>query len=139
MVWVIAVFGCHFLFAYDLKDIKTSTISRHVCVPKRPFFEAFHQRVWPFLVLLLASVLPVPLIVISNSVIFLSMFVQRKRLTTLYPTVSGNKQKFLRKTKSLARLVCLLSAFFIATSIPYLIYKVVISFDTIRNKTYYAK
>lgn len=126
---LIASVCAHYPFGYELK-IRTVDFDNHTqfvtnCAPVSVAFETFYNKTWPVIILIGFNLIPMMLIVVSNAVIIVTIVAQRKRLVTVHPTGQLTQYRSYRKLKSSSKMVCLISAFFILTTLPYTINRAV--------------
>lgn len=109
-------------FGYELNDVaiksENGTTWHKTCGAINAEFESFFKTTWLLIVFVLFSLVPIALILVSNGVIIATIFLQRKRFQRVNATASVLRSNADRRAKSSTKVIILLSAFFIVTTLP---------------------
>lgn len=138
----VVVLNSHMLFGFDLFDpassddfltaVTETDLNVHPCYYKSQFYKDFFTGTWSVVVLAFCNVCPIIVIFIGNIVIARGIIRRQRAVnpTELSCTHSSSNQTTTgtteRKTrKSFARILLVLSCFFLVTTLPYCVYVVI--------------
>lgn len=117
----------HIPFGFEIKllptDNSNKTVNQRQCAPVNTKYEEFHNTsllVFSFLFILV----PMILILMSNGVIIVTIIQQRKRFCKVDSVGRAQNVNKYNKTKTSTKMILLISAFFLFTTLPYVFSKV---------------
>lgn len=119
----------HFPFGRTIKigQVKRDNVSRFepICAYRSASYRAFQTKLWSFVVLLALNVLPMILIIVGNNILVVTLLNQRKKFMKINPSQMVHKSSMYRKGSSSAKLIFLISAMYICTTVSYTINRVI--------------
>lgn len=124
----------HVLFSYNLVMVRSFdqygnvTEARLQCKPATAFI-SFYNVIWPVVMLVTLNVLPILIIIIGNTSTVLTILLQRRKIKFV-PSANGRQQiqqTVPPKVKSATKMLFLVSAMAIVTSLPFTITHVIFS------------
>lgn len=123
---VIVILFVHMPLGREIQVTETdngnSTVRHIRCFPTK--FQTFYKQIWPFFILMFFYLAPITLLVIANCVTIASICLQRKRFCRVNPVGPTHQSNTDKKTKSTSKMILLISAFFIFTTLPYILKRV---------------
>lgn len=129
---VITSLYAHLPFGMELiqtpVDIRSGTVIQESCVPGSVEYAAFLQIAYWFVILIVFNFAPITIMIIGNGLIIATIFLQRKRFNAIIPEVQVQTNSN-KKRKSSTRLILLINAFYIFTTVPFVIKKTLETFE----------
>lgn len=118
-------FSSHYLFGFKISkvNLRSGNFSyvNSQCSYASEHFETFYKTKWPFMVLIGLNLLPVVLILIANGTVVTTLFNRRKALRKIHPANRTSRLTLYKKETSMTKIMFVISAFFVCTSLPFTI------------------
>lgn len=144
---VIVSMTSHFVFVAEVRTV-TSTENNEtapgyklLCTYAPNASMLFYKKIWPLIVLTVLTLIPTAFIVLGNLTILVTILAQRRKLRQINPNGNDRSGDDPKKVKSATKMLFLVSAFFIATTMPFTLGNVIMSLRTVdepARQVYYA-
>lgn len=87
----------------------------------------FYREVWPLVVLVVFNVVPMVIIIVGNLTIVVTIISQRRKMRRVNPASQDQQHSAPKKIKSATKMLFLVSAVFVLTTLPFTIGNVILS------------
>lgn len=124
LLGITTLLSAHYIFGFKVQMVAApntnGTVYRPVCTFSSHGFTIFYKTIWAFTVLFVLNVIPILLVVVGNGTILITLFYQRKKFITVNPTNGqGTTRNMSERGKSSTKMIFLISACFIITTLPH--------------------
>ena len=125
---VIMIGGSHYFFmerqvTYQWSNItNTSTIYIIKCVPTSGWYANFYHKIWPMILIFIASICPAVIIFISNVRILKVILTRNKRVAPQHKTKTNIRKKTADVNRTVNSMLITVSCFYILSTLPICVY-----------------
>lgn len=120
---LIAGFFVHLPFQMEIKlrnlDKENGIATESSCEPVTAEYKTFYETTFMATIFVLFSFIPMLLILIPNSIIIATLSLHKRRMRNCNPARRVHQRNSYNKMRSSSRMILLVSAFFIITTLPY--------------------
>lgn len=130
---ILVVYGVKTIVVNDPNG--NATITKRQCAFISDDVTTFHKFVWPSIILVLLTIIPMLTIILGNLTIVIESVTKRKRVNPLSNMEGINST---RKAKSVTKTLVLVSTFFVVTTLPFTLGNVFLSRQTSNDPAHEA-